>query len=103
MKAIVINDKEYPCYQSMGAFRIYRSVTGSEAELDLAKPSTANLIVWLWAMVKAACRKECVEFSYSLEDFEDSLEPETLQEKVTEMREETAGLSKKKKATAPRS
>lgn len=76
---ITINGKAYPCGMTMGAMLRFKRETGKElSEMDAT--SLSELCVFLWCCVASACRREKVEFAYTLDDFADNLDPEALAE-----------------------
>lgn len=75
MKRIIIKGKEYPCYMTMGAILRFRKETGYDVK---DAKDIADQVILLWCVVKAACAAEKVPFDMSLEDFADSLNPESL-------------------------
>lgn len=72
---IEIDGKEYPCYQTMGALMLLEQQTGKNAS---ECTTMSDQVVFLWACCKSACRREKVEFPYSVEDFADNITPEDL-------------------------
>lgn len=72
---VEIDGKSYPCYQTMGALMILEQETGKNASECV---SLSDQIVFLWACCKSACRRENVEFPYTIEDFADNLTPDDL-------------------------
>ena len=89
-KRISIKGKEYPCYMTMGAILRFRRETGYDVK---DAKDIADQVILLWCVVKAACAAEGVTFDTGLEEFADSLNPESL--KLLE--EETAEDGAKKK------
>lgn len=77
MKKITINGTEYPCRITMGAFLIFHELTGREAS-DISDAALSDMIVFIYACVKSACRADKVEFDLSLEAFADAASPDSL-------------------------
>ena len=69
---IVVNGKTYPCRQTMGAMLRFKRETGKEASA-ISDDSVTDLVTYLWCCVLSACKHDGVEFTYTLEDFADSL------------------------------
>ena len=69
---IVVNGKTYPCRQTMGAMLRFKRETGKEASA-IGADSVTDLVTYLWCCVLSACKHDGVEFTYTLEDFADSL------------------------------
>lgn len=72
---IEIDGKNYPCYQTMGALMLLERETGKRAEQC---DTLSDQCVFLWACCKSACRREGVEFDYTVEDFADNITPDDL-------------------------
>lgn len=72
---IEINGKSFPCYQTMGALMILERETGKNAQ-DCN--TISDQVVFIWACCKSACRRENMEFPYTIEDFADNLTPDEL-------------------------
>ena len=97
MVKISINGKEYPCRVTMGAFIDFKNETGREAS-EISSSSVSDMIVFIWCCIKSACRHDKVEFPYSLEEFADASDPETLNAFYAETegkKKEKAGRVKK--------
>lgn len=72
---VEIDGKKYPCYQTMGALMLLERETGKRAEQC---DTLSDQCVFLWACCKSACRREGVEFDYTVEDFADNITPDDL-------------------------
>lgn len=72
---VEIDGKKYPCYQTMGALMLLERETGKRAEQC---DTLSDQCVFLWACCKSACRREGVEFDYTIEDFADNITPDDL-------------------------
>ena len=77
MKSILINGVEYPCRQTLGGMLRFKRETGKEVT-SIKEGDISDIAVLVWCYVKSACNADKVEFPYSLEDFADSIDPETL-------------------------
>lgn len=96
MKTITINGKQYPCRVTMGAMLRFKRETGHDAS-QLDERDVSDLITFLWCCMASASKADGVEFSLSLMDFADQLEPDTLTGFYTSMGEgATAGDAEKK-------
>lgn len=72
---VVVDGKEYPCYQTMGALMLLEQETGKSAE----KCTTlSDQCVYIWACCKSACRREGVDFPYTVTEFADAITPDDL-------------------------
>lgn len=75
MLKIQINGKQYPCYVTMGALVKVEKELGHS--ITKMKPdSLEELLTLMWCQCWGACRREGIEFPFSLEDFADALEQE---------------------------
>ena len=75
---IMINGKEYPCRQTMGAMLRFKKETGKEVT-ELGN-SLSDMCAYLFCCVASACKHDGVKFDMSLMDFADSLTPEDMAE-----------------------
>ena len=73
---IVIDNKAYPCRQTMGAMLRFKKETGKEVT-ELGN-SLSDMCAYLFCCVASACKHDGVKFDMSLMDFADSLTPEDL-------------------------
>lgn len=73
MNKITINGKDYPCYRTMGAFLDYRKETGRDAATMTETTGMCDMIALVYSIVKSACRREKVDFPFTLEEFADSI------------------------------
>lgn len=62
-KTILINGKEYPCFKTLAANFDFKDVTGKEAT-QIDPESLTEIIVYMWATIKGACKRLDVEFPY---------------------------------------
>lgn len=70
MNRITINGNEYPCYQTMGAMRRFRRLTGREiTEVQVTEASA--MADYMYCCCAAASAAEHIEFNYSIDDFAD--------------------------------
>ncbi len=73
---ITVCGKQYPCMPTMGAFLRFKQETGhdiTEMQGDLS-----DLTTYLYCCASSACKREGVEFGYTLMQFADSVMPEDL-------------------------
>lgn len=75
---ILVDGKEYPCRQTMGAMLRFKQETGKEVT-DIGAGSLTELCTFLWCCVVSACKSDGVEFGLSLMEFADSIGPDELQ------------------------
>lgn len=76
---ITINNKEYPCRQTLGAMLRFKRETGKEVtEMDAG--SITDTLTFLYCCIKSECKNENIEFNMSLDDFADALSPDDLEE-----------------------
>lgn len=95
---ITIDGKAYPCGVTMGAMLRFKRETGKELT-DMDASSLSELCTFLWCCVGSACRREKVDFTLSLDEFADALDPDALVEWSNAVRSdggEAADGSKKK-------
>ena len=74
---ITINGEVYPCTMTMGAFLDFKEVTGT----DLSKADMTSLtdnLTFMWCVLRSSCRRNKKEFLFSLSDFADNVDMETL-------------------------
>lgn len=72
---IEIDDKEYPCYVTMGAYVFWEKETGKDVR---ECTSLTDQITFLWACCKGACCREHIEFNYTLQDFANNITPDDM-------------------------
>lgn len=72
---VTVNDKEYPCYQTMGAFMYLEQETGKSADQCT---TLSDQCVFIWACCRAACEREGIDFPFSVQQFANNLTPEDL-------------------------
>lgn len=79
MKTITISvdGKEYPARETMGAMLEFKRLTGYEADA-LSQGNISDFAKFIFCCVKSACRKDKIDFPYSLEDFCDSIDADTI-------------------------
>lgn len=76
MMKVNVGGAEYPCRVTMGAMLRFKRETGRDIS-DISERLT-DVVTWLWCCVASACSADGVEFSYSLQDFADRVEPSTM-------------------------
>lgn len=95
---IAIEGKNYPMRATMGAMDIFKKETGRDpSEMNIE--SAVDVTAFVYGCVKSACRKDKVDFPYTLEDFMDSVDVETIQswsEELSQLSEKGTSDSKKK-------
>ena len=62
-KSLIIDGKEYPCFQTLGANFDFKDVTGKEIS-KIDPESVTELTVYIWATIKGACKRQGVDFPY---------------------------------------
>lgn len=67
---IKIEGRELPCYPTMGAALGFKNDTGRDIE---QMSGSADFAVYLYNCAKSACRREKVDFGYSLQNFCDNI------------------------------
>ena len=95
---ITIEGKEYPMRATMGAMEIFKKETGKDPS-EMNQESAVDMTAFLYGCVKSACRKDKVEFPYTLEDFMDSVDVETIlswSEELSQLANKDGDDSKKK-------
>jgi len=70
--SIKIDGKRYPAYHTMGAILRFKQETGKEVS-EIDANAVSEQVICCWCCVRSACRREGVEFNYSLEDFADRM------------------------------
>lgn len=94
MNKITINEKEYPCGMTMGALLRFKQETGQDIG-QVGGEDTSAMITLLWCCIKSACAAQKEEFPYSLIEFADSCNINTLND-FTSAITQSAEASKKK-------
>lgn len=74
---IEIEGKKYPMRATMGAMDVFKKETGKDPA-EMNQESAVDMCTFIYGCVKSACRKDRVEFPYTLEDFMDSVDVETV-------------------------
>lgn len=77
MLKITVNGVDYPCRITMGAFLEFKRQTDREAS-EMSSASLSDMVTFIWCCVKSASRADKVEFPYTLEEFADATDPDTL-------------------------
>ena len=93
---IEIDGKEYPMRVTMGAMSIFEKETGRD--VNQINGSALDTCVFVYGCVKSACRKDGVEFPYTLESFLDSCDVDAVTEWGNALDAAQDGGSKKKEA-----
>lgn len=70
MQKIVVNGKEYPCYETCGASLRFKQETGRDVSEML---DSADIVTFLYCKTKSACVREHIDFDMSLQDFADNV------------------------------
>lgn len=78
MKKIKIDGKQYPCRITMGAMLRFKRETGRDVS-SMSSDDVSDMIVFMWACTASACAHDKVEFDMTIEQFADSLEPDSVQ------------------------
>lgn len=78
MKKIKINGVLYPCRITMGAMLRFKRETGRDVS-SMSSDDISDMIVFMWACAASACAHDGVEFGMTIEQFADSLEPDSVQ------------------------
>ncbi len=76
-KKIKVEGKEYPMRATMGAMDIFKKETGKDPS-EMNQESPVEVTVFIYGCVKSACRKDKVDFPYTLEEFMDSVDVDTI-------------------------
>lgn len=72
---------------SLGAMRMFKRETGREIS-EVKEHEISELAVFLWCCVAAECRRCRIDFTVSLDDFCDALDPDALALLSEEAKEE---------------
>lgn len=62
-RTITINGKEYPCFRTLAANFDFKDATGKEVT-HLDQEAITELVVYMWATIRAACTRTGVDFPY---------------------------------------
>lgn len=74
---ITIENKEYPMRATMGAMGIFKKEIGKDPS-EMNQESPVDMTAFIYGCVKSACRKDKVDFPYTLDEFMDSVDVETI-------------------------
>lgn len=74
---VEINGKAYPCRPTMGAMLRFKKETGKEVT-EITDKSFTDLCTYLYCCVASASAADGVDFSMSLIEFADALNPEDM-------------------------
>lgn len=90
---VQVGGKSYPCRPTMGAMLRFKKETGKEIT-EIAESDISDYLVYLYCCVVSACSADKVEFNMSLLEFADSVDPEAMQEWVSQMLQQPTDTSK---------
>lgn len=72
MQEITLNGKKYPAYQTMGALRRFKQITG--LDLATAGADIDHMTTYIYCVLVSACKRDGIPFPYdSVDDFADNL------------------------------
>lgn len=83
---VTINGAKYPCRPTMGAMLRFKKETGKEIT-EMTDKSFTDLCNYLYCCVVSACAADKVDFSMSLLEFADALNPEDMNEWAAQMQQ----------------
>ena len=81
---VTINGVTYPCRPNMGAMLRFKKETGKEIT-EITDKSFTDLCTYLYCCVASASAADKVDFSMSLLEFADALNPEDMQAWTAQM------------------
>ena len=81
---VTINGVTYPCRPTMGAMLRFKQETGKEIT-EITDKSFTDLCTYLYCCVASASAADKVDFSMSLLEFADALNPEDMQAWTAQM------------------
>ena len=81
---VTINGVTYPCRPTMGAMLRFKKETGKEIT-EITDKSFTDLCTYLYCCVASASAADDVNFSMSLMEFADALNPEDMQAWTAQM------------------
>lgn len=85
---VTINGVAYPCRPTMGAMLRFKKETGKEIT-EITDKSFTDLCTYLYCCVASASAADKVDFSMSLLEFADALNPEDMQAWTEQMQPAT--------------
>lgn len=85
---ITINNVAYPCRPTMGAMLRFKRETGKEVT-EITDTSFTDLCTYLYCCVASASAADGKDFSLSLMDFADALNPDDMTAWVAQMQQNT--------------
>ena len=83
---VTINGAKYPCRPTMGAMLRFKKETGKEIT-EMTDKSFTDLCTYLYCCVASASAADKVDFSMSLLEFADALNPEDMNEWAAQMQQ----------------
>lgn len=83
---VIINGVTYPCRPTMGAMLRFKKETGKEVT-EITDKSFTDLCTYLYCCVASASAADKVDFSMSLLEFADALNPEDMEAWAAQMQQ----------------
>lgn len=83
---VTINGVKYPCRPTMGAMLRFKKETGREIT-DIDAKSFTDLCTYLYCCVASASAADKVNFSMSLLEFADALNPDDMNEWTAQLQQ----------------
>lgn len=77
VRKINVGGRELPCRVTMGAMLRFKRETGRDVS-GMSSGDISDLITFMWCCVSSACVADGTEFSLTLEEFADRMDPESL-------------------------
>lgn len=92
---IVVGKKEFPCRVTMGAMLRFQRESGKDVK-ELNSGSLVDLTTFLWCCVMSACAADGVTFGYSLDEFADRIDADSVTQFYSAMEGEKKKAEKEK-------
>lgn len=74
---IIVGGDAFPCYPTLGAMLLFKQETDKEVS-EMRAENVSEMIIYLWCCAKSASSRESKDFTLSLQDFADNVDPDAL-------------------------
>lgn len=74
---IIVGEQSFPCYPTLGSMLRFKQETGREVT-QIDSESVSDLAIYLWCCTVSASKREGKDFTLSLQDFADNVDPDAL-------------------------
>lgn len=92
---VIVNGESFPCFPTMGAMLRFKEKTGREVT-EIKGHEISMVCIYLWCVVKSACERQKRKFDYTVQDFLDAIDSETMSEWHNSLERDSGEDSEKK-------